>query len=297
VVERARIKEVLDEIALSQQGVIDEATAVRAGHMVGARTIIFGSVTEAAAEDTGGRERRTRCLQWKSKRSDVERVLGLGCEREQEFYVPCVTRKGKFGVAFKVVDVESGVVRYADNLKGETNPSKMCREGSRVDQYTDEVDILRAVLFSGSRGGSLPDKGQVIRQAMESALACLSGSLTPHNRVMTVAFKAPDSSIPPNIRQRVVNGMTWAKNRRLDRACEIWSEAYCECSGSLCLIYNLGVCREMNGDLAGALDYYKQADRMLSRPDPDVNAALDRVQRRLRANEKLRKMLTDFTQN
>lgn len=43
VVERSRIREVLEEIALGQSGAVDQATAVQAGSIVGARHIAFGS--------------------------------------------------------------------------------------------------------------------------------------------------------------------------------------------------------------------------------------------------------------
>jgi TolB-like protein len=43
VIERHNIKNLLKEIALGQSGVIDEATAVRAGRILGAQSIAFGS--------------------------------------------------------------------------------------------------------------------------------------------------------------------------------------------------------------------------------------------------------------
>ncbi len=43
IIERQKISALLKEIALSQTGVIDEATAVKAGKMLGAQHIAFGS--------------------------------------------------------------------------------------------------------------------------------------------------------------------------------------------------------------------------------------------------------------
>jgi TolB-like protein len=43
VVERQKIKAVLQEIALGQSGVVDQATAIKAGKILGAQTIAFGS--------------------------------------------------------------------------------------------------------------------------------------------------------------------------------------------------------------------------------------------------------------
>ncbi|MGE4299126.1 MAG: CsgG/HfaB family protein [Desulfovibrionaceae bacterium] len=43
VIERTRIKELLKEIALGQSGAVDQATAVRAGKILGAQSIVVGS--------------------------------------------------------------------------------------------------------------------------------------------------------------------------------------------------------------------------------------------------------------
>ncbi|MDO9528811.1 MAG: CsgG/HfaB family protein [Syntrophales bacterium] len=43
LIERDKIRDLLKEIALSQSGSVDESTAVRAGNMLGAQAIAFGS--------------------------------------------------------------------------------------------------------------------------------------------------------------------------------------------------------------------------------------------------------------
>jgi len=290
VVERARIRQILDEIILGQQGIIDDSTAAQAGRMLGAKTVIFGSVTEAAAEDTGIRESRSECLKWKKKRSDLERLLGLGCVKSRKYYIPCVIRSGRFAVAFKVVDVETGTVRFSDQLYGKTKEWKMCNEKSRISQREDEIDIIRGVLFGGG-GGSLPSKDQVIRIAMSGALDGVGRSIAPYVHPVDITFKGPDDHSPEWVQKRIENGLEWVKNNRADRACEMWQEAYSRCNDSVSLLYNLGVCKEISGDLQGALEMYRKADRMLSNPDPDVSDGIIRVKRRLRNQQVLQGMM------
>jgi len=43
IIERNKIKELLQEIDLSQSGYVDQATALRIGRLLGARSIVFGS--------------------------------------------------------------------------------------------------------------------------------------------------------------------------------------------------------------------------------------------------------------
>lgn len=46
VVERDKIEFILKEIAMSEQGLVDQATAVRAGKLLGAQIMVFGSVMQ-----------------------------------------------------------------------------------------------------------------------------------------------------------------------------------------------------------------------------------------------------------
>jgi pheromone shutdown protein TraB len=71
----------------------------------------------------------------------------------------------------------------------------------------------------------------------------------------------------------------------------MWNEVYSKYPYSVALIYNLGVCSELSGDLKKALKMYEQADSMVTEPDKDINSALNRIRRRIREKEKLRTMM------
>lgn len=50
IVERGRLAEVLQELELSDQGVVDPSTAAEVGNLVGARYMVFGSFTDLFGE-------------------------------------------------------------------------------------------------------------------------------------------------------------------------------------------------------------------------------------------------------
>jgi TolB-like protein len=52
VVERDKIDFILQEIALAESGVVDKATAVRAGKLLGAQLMVFGSITQLDSKNT-----------------------------------------------------------------------------------------------------------------------------------------------------------------------------------------------------------------------------------------------------
>ena len=79
------------------------------------------------------------------------------------------------------------------------------------------------------------------------------------------------------IRRKVKQGLEFAAANRMDRACEIWQEARQEGPTLAEVLYNLGVCAEISGHQSEALALYRQADRLLDRPDDRISAALLRV--------------------
>jgi len=57
--------------------------------------------------------------------------------------------------------------------------------------------------------------------------------------------------------------------------------------------YNLGVCAESRGDFDAALRLYRQADRLLGKPDDNITLALNRAGQALQNQKKLREQLQE----
>ncbi|MDH3889895.1 MAG: hypothetical protein OEV49_02325 [candidate division Zixibacteria bacterium] len=53
VIERDKINFVLDELKLQESGAVDRATAVKAGKLLGAQFMVFGSITQMDSKNTG----------------------------------------------------------------------------------------------------------------------------------------------------------------------------------------------------------------------------------------------------
>lgn len=83
------------------------------------------------------------------------------------------------------------------------------------------------------------------------------------------------------------SGLEFAKGNRFDRACELWEEAREFSPDSPSILYNLGVCVEIKGELEQALELYKKADRQLSKPDDRITAALVRIKKAMEDRKKL----------
>lgn len=102
VVERARMKDILAEQGLAKDGVLDPESAVRAGKLLGAKYLVFGTVA-----DWGMRERGVSGLRLPDPlRSGKTTQVGLGVAIARAV------------LDFRVVDVETGKVVTADHTEG-----------------------------------------------------------------------------------------------------------------------------------------------------------------------------------
>ena len=57
------------------------------------------------------------------------------------------------------------------------------------------------------------------------------------------------------------------------------------------MLYNLRFCAESRGDLDAALSLYKQADKILGKPQDDITLALNRVETAIKNRGKLKEQL------
>jgi len=90
-------------------------------------------------------------------------------------------------------------------------------------------------------------------------------------------------------KKELKSGNEFAANRQMGRACGLWQSAAKRDPRSPALQYNLGVCEESNGNLAGAMKQFQASEGLLSKPDRRVADAIERVQQRLADAEKLKK--------
>jgi uncharacterized caspase-like protein len=101
--------------------------------------------------------------------------------------------------------------------------------------------------------------------------------VVPHDRVMNVELMSADSGIATEpARSRFDGAVKFAKEGRMDRACDMFRDVYEGNKASPALNYNLGVCEEAAGAFWKASEYYRIADRLTNEPNKLLNAALAR---------------------
>ncbi len=264
IVDRGSLDKAMNEMKLSLSGVVDANTAAQVGRMVGARGIYTGIVTASTLNDDPYTEKRRKCSSYKTV-TDSKGRKSEECTRWYDSEVSCTKRTTSFAFAPKLVEVETSRLVYS-NTYDSALESKGCSDESK----------------------GLED-GQIMKKkAQESAVQKFRMDVAPYYAAMEFTLKDSTGDISADAaKQKLKDGLKFAKGNRMDRACSLWSDAKESAQDSITILFNLGVCAETQGRPEEALVLYRQIDKTLTKPDDLVNKALARVTDMVEKRKKL----------
>ncbi len=262
ILERSALAAITREQGLQLSGSVDERTAVTVGKLAGAEAMILGTITAARAEDSYFSEGRTKCTATDNRGR---------CVQTQRYSVSCTRRQAVFSFTPKIIAVATGQIITSitsDRLE------------SRV--------VDRACQDSGSLASNVELLGRAKRQSLDKFIAFVA----PHYVTVELTLLDSDNTKPSvSAQEALKRGVVWAREGRLDRACELFDEAHQLHRQGWAIVYNLGVCAELSGDLRKALNHYRSADRMAQTPVRHINTAIERVTRQLTGEQELQRQL------
>jgi len=269
MVDRKAMDKTLAEMKLGMSGVVDVDKAAQAGKVAGAKGIYTGTVNVSTVSDSPYTETRTKC-DYQVTKTNSKGKSYQECGHTSEYNVDCTKRRATFSVTPKLIEVESSKIVYSNLL-----------EGVVTDSHCSD------------RNGALADSTTMKREAQEKTTTLFRQDVAPYLTTVEISLMDSTSGITSSdAKDKLKAGMDFAKNNRLDRGCEIWSDARALAPTSITYLYNLGVCAEVKGNLEEARTLYKQADRQLSKPDKQITLALSRVEESIAKNKKLGAQLT-----
>lgn len=170
--------------------------------------------------------------------------------------------------------MESGRIIYSNNISG-TATSAVCADS----------------------GKPIASEFELIEEAKKIATGAFRKDIAPYYVTFDIKLMDSNEGITSKDAEAKLNqGLDFAYNSRLDRACELWGEARILSSNSPSILYNLGLCSEATGELEQALDLYKKSDRLLNKPDDRITAALNRVSEAIQKQKSLQEQLKSSEQ-
>jgi len=243
ILERARLARVIDELALSQSGVLDAATAAKIGKAAGVDGLIFGEVDtyHVADERTVTPLRKTRVVGYDRQCDRKGRCYDIPISEEYSINAPTTVRRGHVSVSFRVVGIESGQVLAAKTASREW-------EGVNIVDPRPGND---AIVASPPKSISLPAQSTILEQLADEVAAEMVGVISPHQRQVQAVWLPTDGTEPalkylnaglPKEAQEHLEGM-------LQRTKSLPAPFY----------YDLGLVYEVNGQLDDAEAMYKKA--------------------------------------
>lgn len=262
--DRAELEKVMSEQKLSHSGLFDERKAAELGKAVGAKAIYTGIVNVNGTKDSHYNEERSKCTQHEMKKDKKGNSSEGKCIKWGEYNVSCTKRQANFSVTPKLIDVTTTRIIYSTVSSGSAE-SSACKEDKPLKTEQELLDTAR-----------------------DAAKNAIRYDVAPY--FMTVMVKLKDSTDgidSTQVKSKLKTGILYAKENRLETACELWNEAKQMAPNSPSLTYNLAVCAESNGDLKNAQSLYKQADRLIGKPDKDITLGLNRVNLALSNDQRL----------
>jgi len=244
ILERDKLKRILEEQNMAMSGIVDDATAVEAGKLLGVDALIFGEVTTYEVEPDQKRikkekeKKKTGKYRWVEKKDKktgkIKKVKEEIIEEvwvEREYWV----RQGTVAVNFRVVDVQSGQLLAAHS------DSKSYDSGTEKRSIWKKVDDPK----------SLKPVGEILSDLSKDICRTFVQTIAPHTVSESRDIETGEGDIKV--------GKTYAEAGLWPEAQEAWERAVKVNPKDPIAMYNLGLAYEVQGMLVRAEAAYKQA--------------------------------------
>ncbi len=259
VLERQKLKDIMQEYQLSMSGVVDPEKAKQVGKMLGVDGIITGVVTAYSVEDDKGREKVKKQV-WTGKYAKdakgnfiYEKDI-FGKKRKKKIYAEqYVTqyykiRRGTVTATFRIIDVETGQILAAKTYSRNYTSSKV-RPGEE---------------------GRLKARDAILTDLLTSAVDEFVKDIAPHKVVLRKAILGGPGPIDA--------GKKLAQNNLWPEATKTWEDAVRQFPDKPEAYYDLGLAYEAQGRLDDAEKMYKKAlslkqDKLFMKALADIRQA------------------------
>lgn len=245
MVDRGTIEGVMKEQRFSEKSITDQKTAIRLGKLISADTLVTTNFTASKLSTERYRDERTKCLDKK-------------CKQQTTYYVNCKKNSVTVTMEPKATNTQTGSLRYSQAYAN-TQSSSMC-DGD---------------------GKAALGEAQLTEDAVTSILNDIKKDVAPYVVVLNVPFMESDKSkMPSEVAQIFKFGLKWLGDGRYDLGCRKMKSLLSMYKESPAILYNNGVCEELNGDMGAAEVLYRAADDKAfdtNQSYDEINQAIHRI--------------------
>jgi curli biogenesis system outer membrane secretion channel CsgG len=274
LLEREKLGQILDEQKLGMSGVVDDATAVEVGKLLGVNAMVFGEVTVFRVEpDEFGSEKVERKVGTGKYEEVDEKNIFTGKTRKVKREImrtvlvdqPYRIRRGTVSINFRVVDVQTGRLLAVHSDSRSYNSGKVNEGGYRT----------------------LPPEGQILDDLSRTICQKFVRTIAPY--YSTERRPIESGKGPIQVGKKYAEAGLWPE------ALDAWQKAVVELPKEPAAHYNLGLAHEILGDLDKAEASFKTAVSISQKRL--YMDAIQRIRQTRVENEKLREQLFERQQS
>lgn len=228
-----------------------------------ADAIVGGEVTAASWNDQSQNRTEQECV----VQGDTKFLgISLDCKQYREVTRYCTKRNATFSAAVRVTDARGQHTVWGRNFS-HTVENLVCQHES---------------------GKTLPSGASMLGAAYAQVMAQVRSALIATEQKLAVELMEEPDGLPEAAKTKFTGALAFAKEGRMDRACELFGGLYEQNKQSVALTYSMGLCQESRGRLWEAIELYKTADELTQKPTPIVSEALSRVSLHVKDVNKVR---------
>ena len=264
IVDRGSLDKVLSEMKLGMTGMVNEEAAAQVGKAVGAKGIYSGTVSASSVQDEFYSEKRQKCAFYRPVTDSTGRKT-QECTNWYEAQVSCTKRTAVFSFTPKLIEVESSRTIFSNTYENRAE-AKVCED----------------------EGKSLDDGKTMQKRVQDAVMQKFRMDVAPYYVTLSFTLKDSTADIASDAaKAKLRDGLAFAKANRMDLACASWREARALAPNSLTLMYNVGICAEIEDQPHEALALYQQIDKALTSSDDLITTALARVNAQIENRRRL----------
>jgi tetratricopeptide (TPR) repeat protein len=225
--------------------------------------IVGGEVTTANWNDQSQNRVEQECVVQGDKK-----ILGISidCKQSRDVTRYCTKRSAHFAAAVRVTDAKDQRTVWGRN-------------------FSHSVENL---VCQHEQGKSLPSGESMLGAAYAQVMNQVRSALIATEQKLAVSLMEDPDGLPEAAKVQFTGAVAFAKEGRMDRACELFGALYEQHKQSVSLTYSMALCQEAVGRLWEAIELYKTADGLTQKPMPVVSEALTRVSLHVKDANKVR---------
>lgn len=255
VVDNHAIDSVIAQQKVSENGMFDANTSVRLGKLLGADAILNANYQVSNVFDQRYKSEYTdyeTCVQYKKD--------GKECRKYKTREEYCTKRSISVELLPSVVSVTTGGVIYANNYASQQTSSKC-----------------------PSRGDTLSSVDTLVNQGFNRIFSDMRKDVYFYEIVLTLKMIEQDGSDMPKVaKQSLSTAMELVEQGLVERACAQVARAAASYNQSPAILYNMGICKELNSETEVARAFFERAldySALLGRTDRElVYTAIKRME-------------------